>query len=254
MAQKAFELDTLRLAAQDREPATPEALAQLGALAERRLSGEPVARMLGEKEFYGLPLILGDATLVPRPETELLVDRGLALLATTPNARILDLGTGTGAIAIALLASLPDAQAVAVDLSFPAIDTARKNAERHGVGGRVEFRTGSWFEPLQVGERFDLIVCNPPYIETAEIAELSREVRDHDPILALDGGVDGLDAYRIIATRAIEYLNETGSIAVEIGSRQAESVIELFQNAGFSQVRTEKDLAGLDRVVLAHHP
>lgn len=219
----------------------------------RRLAGEPVARILGEKEFYGLPFRLNAATLVPRPDTELLVDEALRWLASRPRAQILDLGTGTGAIPVAILANAPGIRGLATDLSPDALDAARGNAERNGVGDRLAFRQGSWFEPIQEGERFDLILSNPPYIESAVIEGLAPEVRDFDPRLALDGGPDGLGPYRIIAVEAGKHLHSGGSLMVEIGSGQGAAVAGLMEKQGFSGVRVEKDLGGLDRVVIAHH-
>lgn len=222
-------------------------------MAARRLRGEPVTRILGEKEFYGRPFTLGAATLVPRPETEMLVSRGLELLEGRHHKRVLDLGTGTGCIVISILAESPSAQGVAVDLSPEALVTAQHNADRHGAGKRLSLRQGSWFEPLQPGERFDLIVSNPPYIASDEIETLAREVKDHDPRLALDGGPDGLEPYRVIIAGAARWLKPDGAVLVEIGSTQAEAVATLFAEAEFHDVRVHQDLAGLDRVVEAHH-
>ncbi|MCF1745066.1 peptide chain release factor N(5)-glutamine methyltransferase [Paradevosia shaoguanensis] len=251
LAQAAFGFDSLGLLGAERDSAPAEGLARLDGFAERRLAGEPVARILGEKEFYGLPFGLNAATLVPRPDTELLVELALDWLGKRNGARLLDLGTGSGAIPVAILANSPGTTGLATDLSEEALAAARENARRNGVGERLEFRQGSWFAPV-AGERFDLIVSNPPYIETDVIASLMPEVRDFDPLLALDGGPDGLGPYRIIAAQAGEYLRRPGALMVEIGSGQGEAVTRIFADAGFSGVRVEKDLAGLDRVVIAH--
>ena len=253
LAQVAFDRDALALTQRERETVSPWRLDRLDRLAERRLGGEPVARILGEKEFYGLALMLSAATLIPRPETEQLVDLGLQALAGKADGRLLDLGAGTGAIAIAMLAAMPGAKAIATELSAEAVATARRNAARHGVAPRLDVRAGSWFEPLVPGEDFDLIVSNPPYIATAAIEGLAREVREHDPLLALDGGADGLDAYRAIAAAAERWLRTGGVVLVEIGAGQGLRVGRLFAEAGFQGVSVEKDLAGLDRVVCAHH-
>jgi len=221
-------------------------LDQLGA---RRLAGEPVARILGEKEFWGLAFQLNSATLVPRPETEALVELGIAELSSHEAPRFLDLGTGSGCIPIALLTELPQASAVAVDLDPQAIAAAGINARRHKVAERLSLRQGSWFSPIERGEVFDLVLSNPPYIESADILELDREVRDHDPILALDGGTDGLDAYRVIVREAPSVLVSGGMLALEIGSRQGRAVLDLMERRGFSEVAVARDLAGLDRVV-----
>jgi release factor glutamine methyltransferase len=243
----------LTLVNRERDVAAPEALNKLQAMGARRLRGEPVVRILGEKDFYGRPFTLGDATLVPRPETEMLVVRGLELLEGRQHKTILDLGTGTGCIAISILAESPSARGVAVDLSPEALVTAQHNADRHGVEQRLSLRKGSWFAPLTDGEAFDLIVSNPPYISSAEIEGLAIEVRDHDPRLALDGGADGLEPYRLIMADAARWLKPDGAILVEIGSTQAIPVTALFIQAGFRDVRVHQDLAGLDRVVEGHH-
>jgi release factor glutamine methyltransferase len=252
-AEVAFGLDRLTLVTRERDLASPEALATLQAFAARRLRGEPVVRILGEKEFYGLPFTLSAATLVPRPETEMLVLRGLEVLDGRHHKTILDLGTGTGCIAISLLSESPSAQAVAMDLSPEAIVTTQHNADRHGVSKRLDVRKGSWFAPLKPGEVFDLIVSNPPYIEREAIAGLATEVRDHDPVLALDGGRDGLDAYRVILRDAHHWLKPDGVLLCEIGSTQGFAVTSLFFKGGLRDVAVHKDLAGLDRMVEGHH-
>jgi release factor glutamine methyltransferase len=252
LAEIAFGLDPLRLVAEERRPVEPALLEALEGLALRRLSGEPVARIVGRKEFYGLLFHLNAATLVPRPETEQLVDLALAFLQERPDAKILDLGTGTGAIPIAILANNANASAVAVDLSAEALVAARTNGALHGVAERLETRQGSWFEPIRADELFDIILSNPPYIETGVIKDLAPDVREHDPMLALDGGDDGLDAYRVIGAQAVRHLAQGGVLMVEIGSRQGGEVSQLFKNAGFNAPTIEKDLAGLDRVVLTH--
>lgn len=252
LALHAWKTDSIGLLNSEAEPAGADAVAALATLAERRISGEPVARILGEQEFYGLPFALNPATLVPRPETELLVDRALACFGKRAG-RLLDLGTGTGCIPIAVLANGPTVRAVAIDLAADAVAMARRNAERNGVTDRLELREGSWFAPLVGGEMFDVIVSNPPYIESASIAGLAREVALYDPVLALDGGPDGLAPYRHIAEQAGRHLLPGGTLMVEIGSTQGHAVQTLLESAGFLQVEVEKDLAGLDRVVIAHH-
>jgi release factor glutamine methyltransferase len=253
LAEAATGLDALALVLRDEEVLPDPLRDELSGLAERRLLGEPVARIVGEKEFYGLAFSLNEATLVPRPETELLVDMGVHLLHGREEPRILDLGTGTGCVAIAILSQVPAARAVAVDLSGEALAAASHNALRHGVADRLVLREGSWYEPLEAGERFDLIVSNPPYVESFVIPSLQPEVREHDPQLALDGGPDGLAAYRAIIEGAAGRLTPRGSIILEIGSSQSAAVGEILAGAGFSGVETEKDLAGLDRALSANH-
>lgn len=253
LAQYALGMDGIGLVNNEDAIMPPGALMLLGAFSERRLGGEPVARLLGHQAFYGLEFALEPATLVPRPETELLVDLALGVTLVRPDPNFLDLGTGCGCLAVALLVHNPQARAVAIDISADALEVARENATTHNVADRLELREGSWFEPLHPGETFDVIVSNPPYVETDIIEQLAPEVRDFDPRLALDGGVDGLSAYRIIAGGAEAFLKPEGRVMVEIGSEQGLEAGALFANAGFTNVEIKKDLADLDRVVVAHH-
>ncbi|SFZ85797.1 release factor glutamine methyltransferase [Devosia enhydra] len=250
LAEAAFGCTALALYTNEHEPADPDALARLEAFAQRRIAGEPVSRILGVKAFWGLDFLLSPETLVPRPETEMLVRRGLERLEGKARPRLLDLGTGTGCIAIALLHECPDAQAMAVDLSPGALETARENAARHGVADRLDLRLGSWFEPIALGERFDLVVSNPPYIADAERPALSVEVRDHDPHLALFGGPDGLEPYRIIAAELARHLKPGGLGLFEIGHSQGPTVRAILAAAGFSQIAVARDLEDRDRMVV----
>jgi len=243
----------LQMATGEGDVVSPDAAERIAELMARRLSGESVARIIGEREFYGLAFGLNAATLEPRPDTELLVD--LALDALPEAGELLDLGTGTGCIPIAILANRADATGVAVDLSALALEMARANSERHELADRLAFREGSWFAALgeDVGRRFDLIVSNPPYIVSAGVDELEPEVKDFDPRLALDGGPDGLAPYRVIAREAAAWLKPGGTVLVEIGYDQGAAVLALFTEHGFSEVSLFQDLNGLDRVVRAHH-
>lgn len=243
-------LDETGLIARETEAFSPEMLASLEDLTKRRLGGEPVARILGVQEFYGLPFALNAATLIPRPETEMLVDFGIEALAGAAHPRILDLGTGTGCIVLSLLANLPEAEGIGVDISGDALDQARANAQTLGVSDRFETRRGDWFAPV-AGESFDLIVSNPPYIESAVIDTLEPGVRRFDPMAALDGGVDGLAPYRVIARSALAHLVQDGLLALEIGFAQGHMVEALLQEAGFSSISIARDLAGHDRMVTA---
>lgn len=218
---------------------------------KRREEGEPVARIFGEAEFFGLRLKLGPATLIPRPETETLVEVVLAEARSCfpPDVSICDLGTGSGAIAIALLSQLPKACATATDISEDALSIAMLNAGQHGVRSRMTFRRAAFGEPLD--GPFDIVVSNPPYIRSDVIGTLAREVREHDPRVALDGGLDGLAAYRAILKNAKELFAEGGILALEIGYDQGESVAALCSEAGLGNVATHRDLAGRERVVMA---
>ena len=250
LTQHGLGLSALELATQENQSVDPAGADRVASLLQRRLNGESVARIIGEREFYGLAFSLNAATLEPRPDTELLVE--LALGAMPAGGRLLDLGTGTGCIPIALLAHMAGISAVAVDLSALALDAARDNAARHGVADRLTLLEGSWFTPL-APQRFDIIVSNPPYIASAVVETLAAEVKDFDPRLALDGGPDGLAPYRVLATQAGAWLGAGGRILVEIGHDQGAAVSALFLEAGYEDVSVRRDLAGLDRVVVAHH-
>ena len=193
-------------------------------LIARREAHEPVSRILGEGEFYGRLFQVTPAVLDPRPDTETLIDAALGFIGA--QARILDLGTGTGAIAVTLLAERADATGLATDVSSAALAVAQVNAGRHGVAPRLNFVEGNWFEP--VTDQFDLIVSNPPYIPADGIAKLEPDVRDFDPLLALSGGADGLDPYRAIAAGASLHLGVEGHVLVEIGAGQADAVEAIF--------------------------
>jgi release factor glutamine methyltransferase len=218
----------------------------------RRIAGEPVHRILGFRDFYGLRLSLSPETLEPRPDTETLVDAVLPFIRQTiarkGSCTILDLGTGTGAIALALLAAVPQATASGVDISDGALATATRNARDLGLAERFSARKSDWFE--KVSGRYDAILSNPPYIPVSDIDALQKEVRDFDPRRALDGGRDGLDAYRIIADKAGSHLEEDGIVAVEIGSAQNTDVTGLFVLAGFDRIEAKQDLAGNDRALV----
>jgi len=223
---------------------------RLEAFAARRLNGEPVARILGHKEFWGLPFRLSAATLVPRPDTETIVERALEILRASRERalRVVDLGTGTGAILLALLHELPKAFGVGTDISLEALWTARANAEDLGLATRSAFVACSYASALS-GD-FDLIVSNPPYIRSADIASLASEVRDHDPRAALDGGANGLDAYRVLIPQAAGLLSPGGALIVEAGQGQSGPIETLMTAAGLTTPEGAKsDLAGIPRAV-----
>ena len=204
----------------------------------RRAAREPVSRMTGEREFYGRSFRLSPAVLDPRPDTETLVAAALDL----PWQRLLDLGVGSGALAVTLLAERASATGVATDVSGAALAVAAANARRHGVESRLAFTEGAWFAP--VTGRFDLVVSNPPYIRHGDLAALQPEVSAHDPALALDGGADGLDAYRSIAASLEACLEPQGHAVLEIGAGQAAEVSAIFAEAGFSTLVRHFDLGG----------
>ncbi|MCP4320231.1 MAG: peptide chain release factor N(5)-glutamine methyltransferase [Hyphomicrobiales bacterium] len=220
--------------------------------ATRRCRREPVHRIVSRRSFFSLELVLSPETLEPRSDTETLVSAALpiarAAVSENGTCSIVDLGTGSGAICLALLAEVDGATGFGTDISKEALDTARKNAERNDLAGRFSTSCGSWFEA--VDGTFDVIVSNPPYIPTADIEALEPEVRDFDPLAALDGGLDGLDAYRAIAAGADEHLALGGHIIVETGYDQHEAVIGLFQGLGFDCISRIQDLGGNDRVLI----
>lgn len=242
-------LSTSDLISRGRTPVGSDDAMRLRVAAERRVAGEPVFRILGQREFYGLTLRLSKETLEPRPDTEALVEAVLPhldrLAARGKGATVLDLGTGTGAICLALLHECREANGVGTDISADALATAGANAEMNGLGSRFRTLESDWFSAIT--GRFDLIVSNPPYIPSGDIAGLDREVRDHDPIAALDGGKDGLDPYRIIANQAFNHLTPEGLVAVEFGWDQKSAVRSIFEQAGFATMQAVKDYGGRDR-------
>ncbi len=249
LIQHALSLDHAALAAAPQRTLSEPERDAIAGLAARRLAGEPVARILGVKEFWGLTLSLSAATLVPRPETETVVESALEALGKRryETLRIADLGTGTGAILLALLHELRNATGVGTDLDATAIETARANAQALGLSPRAQFVRTDFGSGLD--RPFNLVVSNPPYIATGEIARLAPEVRDHDPKLALDGGSDGLDAYRTIAAQLPTLLNAHGVAVVEIGIGQAAQVEAIFKPAGLRLTGAKADLAGIARAL-----
>ena len=217
--------------------------------AARRLAGEPVDHILGHREFYGRRFKVSQDVLSPRPETEILVDAAIECLRGKSKPHILDLGTGSGAIIISILAEMEEATGEAVDLSIAALNIARENAAAHNVDDRLTLMEGSWFAPIS--GRYDIIISNPPYITSAAMEELEIEVKSFDPDLALRGGEDGLTAYRAIISQASNYLKPAGFLLFEIGYDQASSVMALLTEAGFTDISAHKDLSGHHRMIKA---
>ena len=245
-------IERVDVLAAPRRPVAPGTVRAVLAVVERIVEGVPPYRAIGRRPFHGLDLEIGPATLEPRDDTETLVEAVLDRLGPGP-AQIADLGTGTGAVALALLWERPQWTAVATDIDGEALAVARRNAARHGVADRITFAQGSWLAPL--GEaRFDAIVSNPPYIASSTIEGLDPSVRDHDPRAALDGGSDGLDAYRAILADTPDHLVPRGFVALEIGFDQREALTALAGQFGFAVAECRRDLAGLDRVVVLQLP
>lgn len=234
-----------------------EHAATLAAFTKRRLAHEPLSRILGRREFLGLDFTLSPETLDPRPETEHLVEAAAEVLRGIKASHVLDLGTGTGAILIALATLLPDMTGLGIDIAQGAVDTARANAARHGLSARLDFARGDLFAalaPQEPSRRFDAILSNPPYIARADLAGLMPEVRLHDPRLALDGGADGLDFYRRIIAQAADHLAPDGLLGLEIGQGQAADVLALLHDHGASETKILCDYARIERVILAKWP
>jgi len=244
------------------EPLAAGVLERFRTLVARRVQGVPVAYLTGHKEFFGLDFKVTPAVLIPRPETEILVERALQVaadfVAAKGELRILDLGTGSGAIAVTLAVGLPTARLVATDCSPAALEVAGRNARRQGVHARIDLRQGDLWAALAAQDAarrpvFDLIVSNPPYIPADELAALSREVRQ-EPRLALDGGPDGLAFYRCLVAGLPAYLAPGGWVLLEVGAGQSSAVNRLLTEAGLTVLPPVKDLAGIERVVQAHEP
>jgi len=282
----ALGLDRAALLRDWREPMPEDRLAGWAELVRRKAAGEPLQYIIGEQWFYGLPFTVTPAVLIPRPETELLVEAVLetaarlwprgaapaqfhggpdapdahAHAAASDPARLLvaDIGTGSGAIAVALAAQRPDWRLVATDLSPDALAVAKANAERHGVSDRIAFIRGDLLEPFAAGDAGDIpdiVVSNPPYIPSSDLPGLQREVRDFEPRLALDGGADGLDSYRRMADRLRRFPSAPRLVAFEVGFGQARAVADLLAAAGrWPDIRIIRDYAGIERHVVASAP
>ncbi|TCT05895.1 release factor glutamine methyltransferase [Tepidamorphus gemmatus] len=256
LAAAATGLDRAGLIAEGSNPADPGIAARLGAMVERRMLGEPVARIVGHKEFWSLDFLLGPESLVPRPDSETLVAAVLEEIDVGPGRsaplRIVDLGTGSGCLLVALLTELPSAFGIGVDISEATLRIACQNAHRHGVAARAGFVCGRWSEPIAGG--IDILLSNPPYIPTGEIGGLAPEVARHDPLAALDGGPDGLRAYRQILADCRRVVVAGGRVALEVGRGQADEVSKLAGAEGLRVLRIAADLATVGRVVVAEVP
>jgi release factor glutamine methyltransferase len=245
----AIGIDRQSLRRDDHLPLGPTAAPILSHLIARRLAHEPLSRILGYAEFHGLTLAINSSVLDPRSDTEALVNTVLEAAQPPRSAwRILDLGTGSGAILCALLRHLPNAFGVGVDKSAAAAALARSNLARLELNHRAVIAVGDW--AAAIGQRFDIVVANPPYIERAAIHTLAPEVREFDPPLALDGGSDGFDAYRHITANVIRLLRRNAWVAFEVGFQQARQVAQLVETAGVEVVKVAHDLGGHERVVL----
>jgi len=236
------------------QPLRPDELARFKELIRRRLRREPVAYIIGKREFWSLPFRVTPDVLIPRPETETLVAEALKMLtpAERKDSRILEIGTGSGAISIALARELPAAKVVATDLSPKALAIAEENALRSGVRERIQFLPGNLFDPVEKGEAFDLIVTNPPYIPRGEFPALLPEIRDYEPKVALDGGKDGLDFFRRVLPAAGEHLRPGGWFLAEMGAGQDPQILKIAaKSPDLDSFSFAKDLSGINRVFKA---
>ncbi len=255
---EALGLDRSMLYLHYEAPLDARAEERVYSLLARRVDGEPAAYITGRREFWSLDFLVTPAVLVPRPETEMLVEVAVGLFEVESQIsdrkfQILDLGTGSGAIAVALAKEIVGSEIWATDISPGALEVACANARRHGVEAKIQFLHGDLFEPVSDrGKIFDLIVSNPPYVRSDEIDALPRDVRDFEPRIALDGGADGLDFYRRIIPGALRYLSDGGFLVLEIGAEMGLEVARLFVQAdGYASPRRYRDYAGRDRVVRA---
>lgn len=251
IVQQASGWSAARVAVAGDEPLSSEAVARADRMLARRCAREPLAQIFGSWPFYGRTFEVSSAVLTPRPDTETLVDLALE----EPFGRLIDLGTGSGVLAISLLAERSGALGVASDLSLAALDVARRNGERHGVAGRLRLIQSDWWDANQPEAPVDLIVSNPPYVTEAEYAQLAPEITEHEPRMALTPGGDGLSPYRaLVAGDMSRLLVPGGRILVEIGPEQGQAVAELFEAARLGDIRVHRDIDGRDRVVAGRMP
>jgi release factor glutamine methyltransferase len=231
-----------------------EVIVRFDSMIARRAAREPLAYIVGHKEFFSLDFEVTPDVLIPRPETETLVHEALEIVGRKPIARVLDIGTGSGAIAIAIATNAPGAQVVATDISRAALAIAHRNAARHHVEGRVRLILADVYKPLDGGEpigHFDVVAANPPYVGSAEVVNLEPEIRAHEPRVALTDEGDGLEFYRRIAAGASAHLNRGGTVLVEIGAGQASAIEQIFRRSGLAVMSVISDLAGIPRVLKA---
>jgi len=238
--------DRAALLTQGARVLTENEIQKIEEMIARRAAREPVHRIMGNRDFWGLSFGLNEATLEPRPDSETLIEAALKAFSHPPR-RLLDLGTGTGCLLLALLHEWPTATGLGIDAAPRALDQARANARRLGLEARASFRVGDWLSGLD--ERFDLIVCNPPYIPSKDIEGLQPEVRLHDPIAALDGGVEGLEPYRHLIPLLPRFLNAGGHAFFEVGTGRAQAVETLMKTNGLCDIETSFDLASIPRCI-----
>ncbi|WP_437202773.1 peptide chain release factor N(5)-glutamine methyltransferase [Planctomicrobium sp. SH664] len=244
----------IQLYTQFDEPLTDAQRATMRELVKRRGAAEPVAYLVGHREFFSLDFIVRRGVLIPRPDTEVLVLTALDLARGNNVAKILDIATGTACVPIAIAKNLPPVSLQAVEIDPTAHEVAAANIEKHGLTERIQLHQGDLFAPLDPSDRFGIITSNPPYVASREIAELAPDIRNHEPHLALDGGEDGLEIVRRLIHAAPAHLAENGWLLIELSPEQAEAGCELLRQRGFTAVSVKNDLSGQARVVLGRWP
>jgi release factor glutamine methyltransferase len=250
LAGQVLGLDRAELLSQSHRILTPREMDAISMLTGRRAERESVARILGSREFWGLSFALNESTLEPRPDSECLVEAVLKQSGPRDTSRrVLDLGTGTGCLLLSLLHEWPNATGLGIDIAPRAVEQATANAAARNLAARAVFRTGNWLD--NIAEKFDVIVSNPPYIPSADIPTLQPEVRDGDPLRALDGGEDGVASYRLLAPQLARFLSTGGLVAFEVGQGQAKDVATLLAAQGLTDVSLHTDLGGIERCVSA---
>lgn len=222
-------------------------------LIEDRLNGRPIAYIVGNREFMGLDFYVQEGVLIPRPDTEALVEEIIELCKDKKDLSLLDIGTGSGAITVSLAKYLNNADVKSFDISEIALEIGKKNAINNNVEDKIEFIKSDLFSAIKDTDiQFDVIVSNPPYIPRKDIETLHTQVKDYEPYNALEGGEDGLDFYRDITEQSVNYLKQNGILAYEVGHDQAQDVAEIMKNNGYTKIYTKKDLQGIDRVVIGY--
>ncbi|WP_437229028.1 peptide chain release factor N(5)-glutamine methyltransferase [Planctomicrobium sp. SH661] len=239
----------IQLYTQFDQPLTDEQRTMMRELVKRRAAAEPVAYLVGHREFFSLDFLVRPGVFIPRPDTEILVMAALDLLKEQTSPQVLELCSGTGCVPIAIAKNHPTAQLTTVELSPTVIEVTRANVEKHQLTERIDVLHGNLFEPVPAGKKFDLIVSNPPYVQREEISKLAADIRDHEPHLALDGGEDGLDVIRHIVRESPNWLTPEGWLMFELSPEQAPAGMELLTEAGYSRVGVKNDLSGQARVV-----
>jgi release factor glutamine methyltransferase len=234
---------------------TPDQIEKFNLFLMERLSGKPLQYIIGSTEFFGLEFKVNESVLIPRPETETLVETVIENIKDLSQPKIIDLGTGSGSIAVVLSKNVKDCSVFATDISLDALEVAQENAKRHGVGNQIEFLCGDLFEPLgdkELQDSVDCLVSNPPYVSQKEFDNLPEEIKDHEPIVALKTEEEGISFHRRIAENSLDFLKKGGILALEVGLGQANKVADLISNQkGFEETEIRNDLGGIERIVLA---